>query len=166
MKELVIGLGFIGTRLREMTNAEGATRGNPIYHPHHVIDLLNVKPDTLPTADLVYITAGINGQAACEGNPKSWLTNCDGTISITREYTRRGSWVVWLSSSTVEWASSAYARQKAFTESVLLNMDCSIIRPGRVTKENLEDLCTTIINAGRNKWPGITRWGEEAPYVR
>lgn len=155
--------GFIGSRLMRLSGAEGACRGNPIYHSYHVVDLIN--PVDLPDADIVYLCAGVNGQPRCEGNPVAYKTNVDGTIGITRSYVNRGSFVVWISSSTVQWANSQYSRMKALVETVFITMpNVGIVRAGRVLDSNVNDLCKTMIQVGRGRVQGLTCWGDELEY--
>lgn len=158
--------GFIGKRLLELTGGEGTSRGNPIYHHHHVLDLKEFNSDTLPDADVVYICAGVNGAKNCEGNQEAHRTNVDGTIKLAKHYVGHGAFVVWVSSTTVEWANTSYARQKAMTETVLFNVpNVGIVRAGRVLHSNVDDLCNVLMKVGRDGIEGLTLWGtDEKPY--
>lgn len=162
LKELIVGCqGYVGKRLLELTNGEGASHGNPIYHHHHLIDLRVPLDHPLPDADVVYICAAINGAMKCEGNAQSYRVNVDGTFALANEYRKRGSFVVWVSSRSLEWSTSAYAMQKRQGEALLTPLGVGIVRAGRVTDGNLDDLCGALMTVGRNKVSGLTVWGTD-----
>ena len=126
--------------------------------------LLDLRfPVRVPDADVVYICAGANGAKACEGEQDSFLVNVDAPIDIARQVFARGGFTVWISSMSVEWfAGGAYQRQKLAAECVLRTMpSVGIVRAGRVTKDNVDDLCETLIRVGRNRVSGVTRWGSD-----
>jgi len=169
VKELVVGAdGFIGSKLQQELNCEGTSRKNPLYHQNHYLDLSNFQESDLPRADVVYLCFGVNGSLTCAQNPQeSFRINVDSTIKLAKHYSK-SSFVVWIGSTTVEWSTDHYARQKLTTETVLRTLpNVSIVRAGRVTKENLDDLIYTLKGLGRNKIPGVKLWGEdEKPYVK
>lgn len=161
MREVVIGIdGFIGSAMAvKLPNAVHTT-----HKPFHVdgrwpFDLLDFGP--LPSADVVYICAGFNGQKKCEGNPVSHHVNVDATIRLAKHYINEGAFPVWISSRSLEWCNSAYSRQKMFVESVFHLLPVGIVRAGRVTPDNLDDLCDTLIAVGRSKRCGLTVWGTD-----
>lgn len=163
MRELIIGSeGFIGRALaRHLPDAQLCHRNkNPLAEGHY-LDLLN--PDNPPDADIVYICAGVNGMVACSKNPQvSWRINVDGTIKLAEHY--RKAHVVWISSTTVEWSSDAYGTQKRIAETVLRSMShVACIRAGRVVQGNVDNLCQTMIKAGKHRLSGVILWGEEEP---
>jgi dTDP-4-dehydrorhamnose reductase len=167
MRELVIGVdGFIGRRMLDLTGAEGTSRGNPCFHGHHHLDLLGFSESDLPKADMVYLCAGVNGAMKCAGNQESYRVNVDATIRLAQHYSSSGSFLVWLSSTSVEWSIEAYARQKAMAETAIRMLPSTgIIRAGRVVRSNLDDLCHRMIAVGRTRTSGVTLWGEdERPY--
>lgn len=169
MRELVIGVdGFIGSRLREMAGAEGTSRRNPTMHQFHYLDLLGFAEMALPDAAVVYICAGVNGAMNCAGNRDSYRINVDATIRLAQHYSARGAFVVWISSTSVEWSAEAYARQKALAETALRMLpNVGIIRAGRVLKSNVDDLCNHMIAVGRSRIKGVTLWGtDERPYEK
>lgn len=159
MSELVIGAdGFIGSRLVEMCACVGTSRKPGTKHLH--FDLL--ESTILPPADIVYICAGANGAKRCEGRQESYRENVDAPISIAQQVSKYGGFTVWISSMSVEWLDGAYQRQKRTAEGVLrLIPNVAIVRAGRVTRDNLDDLCTHLIGVGRNKFAGLTRWGTD-----
>lgn len=166
MTELVIGAdGFIGQRLQQLSKAEGTSRRNPLFLPNsYYLELDRFSDGDLPDADLIYLCAGINGAMKCEGNKDAFRVNVDSTIRIAQHYTPK-SFLVWISSMSSEWANTAYARQKAYAECALRLMpNVGIVRAGRVTKDNLDDLCKTLIKVGREKIEGITLWGSDDTY--
>lgn len=159
MKELVIGAtGFIGAALMaKLPGAEGTARRPGATH---VLDLLG--PIDLPAADVIYVCAGANGAKACEGNQEAFRVNVDAPIEIAREAQLFRGHVVWISSMSVEWLSTAYQRQKLAAEGVLRLMpNVSVVRAGRVVKTNVDDLCDAMIAAGRSRRPGLVRWGND-----
>jgi dTDP-4-dehydrorhamnose reductase len=163
MRELVVGAdGFIGSRLLELTGGLGTSR-RVTPDLYHYMDLALLG--SLPPADIVYICAGINGAMVCEGNSKAYRINVDGTVRLAQHYSKTG-FVVWISSTTVEWSNSAYARMKQVTEGILRVMpNVGVVRAGRVVKSNVDDLCKTMIEIGRDRIQGVTLWGEdEKPY--
>lgn len=122
----------------------------------------------LPEADIAYLCAGVNGTLTCARDPQgSFRVNVDGTLYVAERY-RGKSFVVWISSTTVEWCSEAYAVQKRTAETVLRTMPhVGIVRAGRVTKENVSDLCETLVEVGRSGKSGVTVWNpDEKPYER
>lgn len=167
MIEIVIGgEGFIGSHLVEML-------GTPIVTAHKLNHLDGRWPfdmllgGRLPAGDIVYLCAGVNGALTCARDPQtSFRTNVDGTINVANHY--KNSFVVWISSTTAEWCAEHYGQQKRITETVLRTMPhVGIVRAGRVTSQNVTDLCRTMIDIGRNKRAGVVLWGEdEKPYEK
>ena len=130
------------------------------YH----FDLLERGP--LPAADIVYICAGVNGALTCSQNAQiSYRTNVDGTIYVAEHY-RDKAFVVWVSSTTVEWQMEHYGHQKRITETVLRAMPHGgIVRAGRVLQPEIDDLCRMMIRVGRERDRNIVLWNEdEKPY--
>jgi dTDP-4-dehydrorhamnose reductase len=179
MRELVIGAdGFVGARLKELSGAVGTTRRKPKRRgpkrrnstragTHH-LDLLAIDEAKLPVADVVYLCAGVNGTMNCEGNRPSWYVNVDAPLQLARHYGGRGAFVVIISSTTVEWSGSAYARQRAQVEAALFgNPNVGIVRAGRVTRDNRDDLCAVMMRIGRGGVAGIAMWNrDEQPYAK
>ncbi len=172
MKEIVIGAsGFIGSHLAKLLRDAVLTSRKPSEWGAYAgpggsdaglrwrLDLLEFG--ALPSGDVVYLCAGINGQKRCEGNPQSHHVNVDATIRLAKHYVAAGAFPVWISSRSIEWCYSAYSRQKAFTEAVLTTMPVGIVRAGRVTPENVADLCATLIEVGHARKPGLTVWGTD-----
>lgn len=123
-------------------------------------DLLNF--DDVPPADVVYVCAGANGAKMCEGNQIAFRVNVDAPGEIARIVTRRGGFVVYISSMSVEWLSTAYQRQKLTAETLLRAMPgVGVVRAGRVLASNMNDLCDTMIRVGQGRIEGVTRWGND-----
>ena len=167
MREVIIGAdGFIGSYLaKRLPDASMTTRRRQPLQGPWFFDLDEQGP--LPEADIAYLCAGVNGTLTCARDPQgSFRTNVDGTIYVAERY--KESFVVWLSSTTVEWCSEAYAVQKRTVESVLRTMPhVGIVRAGRVTRDNIADLCETLIAVGRAGKSGVTVWNrDEKPYER
>ena len=152
-EEVVIGPGYIGSRLCELSGALDVSR--------EVVDLLKL-PQTLPQARIVYLMAGVNGTKACEDDRTSWRVNVDGTAELAWRYAAHRTHVVWLSSDMVEWGTGAYAEQKRATESLLrthaLAHRIAILRADRVTDENRDSLCKTLMLLGRKAAKGVHHW--------
>jgi len=164
--ELIIGMdGFIGRNLcRHLPEAMVTTRRNSALEQAFHFDMLRQGP--LPDADVVYLCAGVNGTLTCAQDPqRSYRTNVDGTIYVAEHYRDHG-FVVWISSTTVEWLNEHYGRQKRIAESHLRTLPhVGMVRAGRVLSSNVDDLCTIMIDIGRNRRRGIVIWGEnEKPY--
>lgn len=165
-RELIIGMdGFIGRHMcARLPKAERTTRRNAALEHAHYFDLLKQGP--LPDADIVYLCAGINGTLTCANDPqRSWRVNVDGTIYVAEHY-RDLAHVVWVSSTTVEWLTEHYGRQKRAAESHLRTMPhAGMARAGRVLSSNVNDLCDLLIAIGRERRRGVFLWGEdERPY--
>jgi len=166
MRELIIGQdGFIGRNLcRHLPEAMCTTRRNAAMERAHYFDLAKCGP--LPDAEIVYLCAGINGTLTCASDPqRSYRVNVDGTIYVAEHY-RDKAFVVWISSTTVEWLTEHYGRQKRVAESHLRTLPhVGMVRAGRVLQSNVDDLCKIMISVGRNRRRGIVIWGEdEQPY--
>lgn len=166
MRELIIGMdGFIGRNLcRHLPAAKRTTRRNAALETAHYFDLLKRGP--LPDADIVYLCAGVNGTLTCAQDPqRSYRINVDGTIHIAEHY-RDKAFVVWISSTTVEWLNEHYGQQKRITETYLRGLPhVGMVRAGRVLQSNVDDLCSLMIAIGREQRRGIAIWNEdEQPY--
>lgn len=166
MKELIIGMdGFIGRNLcQHLPKAERTTRRNAGLEKAHYFDM--ARPGALPDADIVYLCAGVNGNLTCAQDPqRSYRVNVDGTIHVAERY-RDNAFVVWISSTTVEWLVEHYGRQKRLAESHLRTFPhVGMVRAGRVLQSNVGELCELMISIGRNRRRGIVLWNEdERPY--
>ena len=166
MRELIVGQdGFIGRNLcRHLPDAVTTTRRNAAMETSFYFDLAKRGP--LPDADIVYICAGINGTLTCANDPqRSYRVNVDGTIYVAEHY-RDKAFVVWISSTTVEWLTEHYGRQKRTAENHLRTLpQVGMVRAGRVLQSNVDDLCELMISIGRNRRREIVLWNaEEKPY--
>lgn len=157
--------GFIGRNLcQHLPHAIKTTRRNSRLETAHYFDMVRSIP--LPGADVVYLCAGINGTLTCANDPqRSWRVNVDGTIRVAEHYVGK-AFVVWISSTTVEWLTEHYGRQKRAAECHLRTLPhVGIVRAGRVLQSNVDDLCKLMIDIGRNKKRGVVLWNEdEKPY--
>jgi nucleoside-diphosphate-sugar epimerase len=167
-RELIIGMdGFIGRALcRHLPDALKTTRrGQRGLEPiEHHFDLL--QPGWVPPADIVYLCAGVNGTLSCAQDPqRSYRTNVDGTIFVA-EYCRDHAFLVWISSTTVEWLGEHYGEQKRIAENYLRALPhVGIVRAGRVLQSNVAELCSLMVEVGRQRRRGIVLWNEdERPY--
>lgn len=163
MRELIIGMdGFIGRNLHQhLPDAIVTTRRSNRLETAHYFDL--ARPGPLPDADIVYLCAGVNGTLTCAQDPqRSWRVNVDGTIYVAEH----SVFLVWISSTTVEWLNEHYGRQKRTAESHLRALPyVGIVRAGRVLQSNVDDLCSLMIDIGRNRKRGVVLWNEdEKPY--
>lgn len=168
MRELVIGAtGFIGQALcQQLPEAARTARRVGPYEAY--LDLADFRDNNLPACDIAYVCAGANGAKACEGNQESFRVNVDAPIEIARVVAARGGFTVWISSMSVEWLGGAYQRQKLAAECALRPLHTvGIVRAGRVTRDNVADLCRTLVEVGRNRISGVTRWGtDDIAYVK
>lgn len=170
MTDLIIGMdGFIGRRL--CGHLPDALKTSRRPYPLGVWHFDLLKPEPPPKADTIYICAGVNGNLACSLNPQmSYRANVDGTIWIVENARspRDGyrPFIVWISSTTVEWLTEHYGTQKRIVENHLRSLGyVGMVRAGRVLESNVDDLCRTMIDIGHNRRSGITLWGEdEKPY--
>jgi nucleoside-diphosphate-sugar epimerase len=161
MNALIIGAdGFIGSNLFRCLPACGHSvigttrKGTPGLANY---DLL--KPGDLPAAEVAYLCAAVNGFRPCEGNREAYRTNVDGTIETARRLVAAGTFVVFLSSDSVEWIDSAYSRQKALVEVALQLLGGSaIVRAGRVTKFSVGQLVRSLMSIGAARVPGVYHW--------
>ncbi len=165
-RELVIGMdGYIGRHLcARLPEAKRTTRrevgaGDPYY-----FDL--GKQGMLPHADIVYICAGVNGTETCARDPqRNYRINVDGTIYVCEHY-RDAAFVVWISSTTVEWLLDHYGQQKRIVENHLRTLPhVGMVRAGRIDNRNVKELCELMIDIGRNCRRGIVIFDNANPYV-
>lgn len=167
MIEAIIGAdGYIGSKLAQrLPNAIRTSRRPAYLEGAWPFDL--EECGRLPDADIAYLCAGVNGTLTCARDPqRSYRINVDGTIRVAAHY--REKFLVWISSTTVEWCSEAYAVQKRAAETVLILMPhVAIVRAGRVTNANVESLLDELIRVGRGRVQGLTVWNaDEKPYER
>ncbi len=165
--ELIVGAdGFIGKNLcRHLPNAARTSRRGA---SDTCIDFNMLEPalSDLPNADVVYLCAGVNGTLTCAREPQlSWRVNVDGTIWVA-DHIQPTSFLVWLSSTTVEWLDEDYGKQKRVAESYLRALpNVGVVRAGRVLQSNVDDLCKLMINIGRERKRGVQLWNQnEKPY--
>lgn len=162
MTEIILGSdGYIGGRLgAHLPDAIKTTRIGSYLDGRWPLDLTHYS--RLPEGDIVYFCAGINGAKKCEGNNDSYAVNVDATLKVIREYTKRGTFVVWISSRSIEWAKTDYARHKQVVECALwCNDNVGIVRAGRVTGDNIDALCHELILTGKSRKSGLTVWGSD-----
>lgn len=162
MREAVIGAdGFIGGHLARLLPEAVHTTRRPMVDVdgRWPFDLLQFGP--LPDADVVYVCIGVNGQMRCEGNPQAHHVNVDSTIRLLRHYIAQRAFPVWISSRSLEWCGSTYSRQKALVEAAMVLQPLAIVRAGRVTPQNVPDLCETLVRIGRAKVQGLSIWGTD-----
>lgn len=150
MNVIVGTSGFIGSSLLRVAKGMGKSVTG---YTRSEFDIL--KDDFEGYPSVLYLMAAFNGFQKCEGNPLAYRTNVDGTIRMAK----KAAHMVWLSSDSVEWSNSAYSRQKQLTEMALQSIgNTSIIRCGRVTKDNVDDLCRVILDRGSEQRPGLYLW--------
>ena len=168
MTDLIIGAdGFIGRNLRRHLPHAAATsrRNSSLAENVYYFDMIKRGP--LPEAKTVYICAGVNGTLTCAQNPQqSYRVNVDGTIHIAEHYHGK-AFVVWISSTTVEWLTEHYGRQKHTTELALRGAPhIGIVRAGRVMQSNVDDLCALMVKIGTERKRCLVLWNEdERPYA-
>lgn len=115
---------------------------------------------SLPPADVGYVVAAIQTFQGCEGNPEAYRVNVDATSIIIRKMARAGTFPVFVSSDSVEWAGvTAYARHKSLVEMVVHASDGAIVRPSRVRPDRVDSLCDLMIKVGEDRLSGVHVWG-------
>ena len=124
------------------------------------IDLEDSDLPTLPTADVVYLVAGMTGFARCEFMPISWRVNVDAPIQIAQHYQSRSPpLIVYISSDAVEKASgTAYARQKTHVEGFMRTINAAIIRPAYIAPERASEFAQFVVDVGERGRKGVFRW--------
>ncbi len=160
MNSLVIGGdGLIGSGIKSWLwpDVVATTRRHDgVFHGSIFLDLLQ-PPEELPHADVAYICAGINGIRENEGNATAWRTNVDGVISVIRLLGE--AFIVYISSSAVEWSDTSYARQRALVECGLrFRGHGAIVRPQRVTRDNVNVFAQYIAEIGQTQRVGVYQW--------
>ncbi len=165
-RELVIGMdGYIGRHLcARLPDAKRTTRREAGAGNTHYFDLATQGP--LPDADIVYVCAGVNGTETCARDPqRNYRINVDGTIYVAEHYQDK-AFVVWISSTTVEWLLDHYGQQKRIVENHLRTLPhVGMVRAGRIDHRNVEDLCSLMIDIGRTRRRGIVLFDNVNPYV-
>lgn len=156
MDLIVGGRGLIGTELRRQIGSCCYTTRQ--HGEGEYLDLMNPEIDHLPAAKIVYLVAGVGGYKPCEGNSDAWRINVDAPIAIARAMAKKGAFIVFVSSESVEWGNSAYARQKAQAESYMNTIDAAILRPAKVTAANVSDFVKSAVAIAEARKPGVFRW--------
>ena len=173
MHLVIGGRGLIGTAIvaeleRKKLDYRFTTRNSGrLWDKEIFLDLetisnsYNVKNNYLPDldglGDVLYLVAAIPGLYQCEGNHKAFRVNADAAIALARRY--KTAFVVFISSDSVENAGLInYARAKAHVENYINTIDGAIIRPAKVTAENVTALAGTVVHVGMNRICGVTHF--------
>lgn len=134
------------------------------------LDLLDPKLSDLEFPDaprvILYLVAAMTGVVQCERDPDSWRVNADAPALLAlaaRDCNSRScSWrTVFVSSDAVECAPhTAYAKQKAHAESVVLSCGGRVVRPARIgNAQQYEEVAELLLRVGvAPHISSITRW--------
>lgn len=163
MKALVIGGdGFVGLNLVAALQSAGADvirssrRGiagaGVIY-----LDLEKQLP-TLPQTEVVYLVAAMTTFRECEGNAGSWIVNVDSQIALAKQAVAMGAFPVFISSDSVEWSGTQYAREKAQAELGVLMLNGAVVRPTRIRPPRIGEFCQLLVRVGKQRLGGVHRW--------
>ena len=169
MHLLIGGDGLVGTALRAEFIARGLDWSassrrekfstTPEWPQRLFLELTEPLPDSLPFANVVYLSAACPKFADCEGNALSWVVNVDAPIALARHYAALGTFVVFISSDAVEWCGmTAYGRQKTMVEAFMHTIDAAIMRPSRILPANVSHFASEVVELGLSRKAGVTRW--------
>lgn len=157
-KTLIIGGdSFLGRNLHSMIGGECTSRRQGAKRYYY---LGRSTPDFLPNADVIFLIGGITKFKECEIDPESYHINVDAQLEIAAHHAR--SHIVYVSSETAEWPNqTAYGSQKRACELGLMAIcygRLSVVRPSRITVDDVGDLCALLANVAAERRIGLVRW--------
>ena len=152
MNLIIGGDGLIGRALRS-SGVWTSRRGEDPFD-------LRGDPMRLPPADVVYLVAGIASFRGCE-QPGAYEVNVDGNLRVAHRF--KDAFIVFLSSeAVVSCPNTALGRMKSLTEMGLLSIvgyeNLAVVRPGKVTPENVGQLCDFLEKVGNERRYGVHAW--------
>lgn len=159
MNIIIGGDGLIGSKLAQMLPYSMFTS----RHNNRATYLDLEKPELSidPKAiEIVYLVAAMTKAFDCQRDQKkSHTVNVDGPLWVANYF--RTSFIVFLSSEAAMYAQeTAYGRQKAQAEMGLIAMKSyrgvAIVRPGKITLDNVSEACIKIIAIGTERKYGVT----------
>lgn len=161
MKPLIVGGdAFLGKHLAaRLGNAEVTSRRPGAKHYYYLGKSL---PWHLPQSDVIYLVGGITKFKECEIDPQAYHINVDAQLEIASHHAR--AFIVYVSSETCEWPNqTAYGSHKRACELGLMAVcggfqRLAIVRPGRITANDVDQLCDLLIDVGGARKQGIHRW--------
>lgn len=137
------------------------TRRNSMLVSYHFLDLTVPHPK-LPyiwPGGVVFLVAAITSLGAAEIDPAAWRVNADAPAALALEAAKGGMFPIFISSDAVErFPHMAYAKQKAYAETIVLSCGGAVVRPTRIPRENVGDLVQTLISVANNRNAGLHRW--------
>lgn len=164
---LIGGYGLVGTAIREVLAANAAsfiptTRREPPPGWLH-LDLAKPMAWQLPMATRVLLVAALPGFGPCEGNPLAYRINVDAPIEIAREMLSkqptRPPFITFMSTDAVEnLGLNAYARHKQIVECYMRTIGAAIIRPSKITPDNVAEFARAAVAISDARRPGIYHW--------
>ena len=160
MHLVIGGRGLVGTALVKHLLDE---RLPVIVTTRQQLDLSKRLPAILPTGDFVYLVAAIPKLVYCEQHPaESWRVNVDAPIALAKYYSRRDTFVTFVSSDAVETCgNTAYGRQKTAAEAFMHTIDAAIVRPSRIPPEKASKLAKFLVDVARWREAGVHHWAAE-----
>ena len=152
MANLIIGAtGILGSAIHKLIpDAYAPTRKE--------YDLTN-DPSSLPRVDVAYLCAGTKGHQACEGNQAVFQSDVDGNLRLARHLLKRDTFVVFVSTDAVEWANTAYSRNRLLVEMALvMQPNVAIVRPGKFDSVSALYLAKACRMIGERRMEGVHYW--------
>ncbi len=138
------------------TRRPGRANGKNVFY----LDLAKPPMELPKDVSLVFLCAGINGFRECAIS-LSWRTNVDGVLEVAERLSADlDAFVVYISTSAVEWSCEPYALQRQAVEQGLRAV-CyrrAIIRPEKVTPENVIGFAQYVVDIGLHHHMGLHRW--------
>ncbi len=145
-----------GDDLIMTTRKPGRANGKDILY----LDLVTPPMELPKGVDLVFLCAGINGFRECAIS-LSWRTNVDGVLEVAERLSADlDAFVVYISTSAVEWSCEPYALQRQAVEQGLRAV-CyrrAIIRPEKVLHANVIDFAKYVVDIGLSQRAGLHHW--------
>lgn len=110
--------------------------------------------------DCAFLCAGTKGFAENEGNRASFRSDVDGNIRLARHLLKQGTFVVFVSTDSVEWAlNTAYARNRFMVEMAIGGLpNVAIFRPSKFDQSNVLQAAQACAKVGLERIEGLTRW--------
>lgn len=158
MKTLIVGGdSFLGKHLQARLGGEYTSRRPGAKNYYY---LGRSHPSTLPQSNVIFLVGGITKFKECEIDPESYHINVDAQLEIATHH--KDAYIVYVSSETAEWPNqTAYGSQKRACELGLMAVcreRLAIVRPTRITVNDVEQLVSLLMDVGVFMKTGLYRW--------